>query len=193
MLAASLVGPDGYVLAVEPNPENMRLLEASRRANGFDQVKTALTAVGRQTGLLVLHTSFSNGTTSEPSDSVESTLTGQLVSCFRLDDIVPRYQHIDFIKMDAEGAEYNVILGSQETIARCRPIIVSEFSPSLMPGISGVDGRTYLKAIVDMGYIISVIEEDGSLTSYGNDIDAVIKVQQETSGDHIDILARTMA
>src|SRR6516162_2342073 len=38
MLLASLVGPSGLVVAVEPNPENVKLLEASRRVNGFDQV-----------------------------------------------------------------------------------------------------------------------------------------------------------
>jgi FkbM family methyltransferase len=190
MLAASLVGSDGYVLAVEPNPENMKLLEASRRANGFDQVKTALTAAGKQTGVLVLNPSFSNGTTSEPPDSIEATLTGQLVPSFRLDDIIPRDQQIDFVKMDAEGAEYTVLLGSQETISRCRPVIVSEFSPGLMKGISGVDGRTYLKSIADMGYTFSVIEDDGSLTSYESDLDAVVEVQKQTPGDHIDIVAQ---
>jgi FkbM family methyltransferase len=192
MLAASLVGPEGWVMAVEPNPENMRLLEASRRANGFDQVNTALTAAGRKTGLLVLNTSFSNGTTSDPPDSIESTLTGQLVPCFRLDDIIPSDRAIDFIKMDAEGAEYNVVIGCQETITRCRPVIVSEFSPAMMPGISGVDGRTYLKLIADMGYTISVIEEDGSLLSCGSDIESVIEVQKDTSGDHVDIVALPM-
>ena len=38
LLAAAKVGPDGYVLAVEPNPANTRLLEASRRLNGFAQL-----------------------------------------------------------------------------------------------------------------------------------------------------------
>jgi FkbM family methyltransferase len=191
MLAASLVGADGYVLAVEPNPENMGLLEASRRANGFDQVETALTAAGKRTGLLVLNTSFSNGTTSEPANSVESTLTGQLVPCFRLDDIDPKDQQIDCIQMDAEGAESNVISGCRETIARCRPVIVSEFSPTLMPGISGVDGRTFLRSIADMGYTISVIEQDGSSTSYGDEIDSVVEVsiEAQASSDHLDLLA----
>ena len=38
MLLASLVTPSGLVVAVEPNPENIKLLEASRRVNGFDHV-----------------------------------------------------------------------------------------------------------------------------------------------------------
>ena len=55
MLSASLAGGGGSVLAVEPNPRNARLLEASRRANGFDHVTLAQVAAGARTGLLVLH------------------------------------------------------------------------------------------------------------------------------------------
>ncbi|MBV9812943.1 MAG: FkbM family methyltransferase, partial [Acetobacteraceae bacterium] len=52
MLAASLVGSTGYVIAIEPNPDNAKLLEASRRANGFSHVTVCQTAAGRDTGLL---------------------------------------------------------------------------------------------------------------------------------------------
>ena len=38
LLSAKLVGPTGYVLGVEPNPQNVAFLEASRRRNGFDHV-----------------------------------------------------------------------------------------------------------------------------------------------------------
>ena len=41
-----------------------------------------------------------------------------------------------------------------------------------------------------MGYTFSVIEDDGSLTSYESDLDAVVEVQKQTAGDHIDIVAQ---
>jgi predicted methyltransferase len=63
LLAASIVGTDGYVLAVEPNVQNVRLLEASRRVNSFGQLIVAYAAAGRNTGVLALNTSYSNGTT----------------------------------------------------------------------------------------------------------------------------------
>jgi FkbM family methyltransferase len=189
MLAASLVGAEGYVLAVEPNSENMKLLEASRRANGFEQVETALTAAGRRTGLLVLNTSYSNGTTTSLPDSAQGAIAANVVPCFRVDDIVSADRQIDLIKMDAEGAEYNVLLGSTETIARCRPVIVSEFSPEMMLGVSGVDGRGFLQAIVDLGYLISIVESDGSLTSYATEIEKAIEACDQNPLDHIDIVA----
>src|SRR5947209_7574027 len=56
MLLASLVDQSGLVIAVEPNPENVRLLEASRRANGFAHIAVLEVAAGRHTGLLALNT-----------------------------------------------------------------------------------------------------------------------------------------
>jgi hypothetical protein len=36
---------------------------------------------------------------------------------------------VDYIKMDCEGFEYKVILGAEQTIRRCKPILVVEQKP----------------------------------------------------------------
>jgi tRNA A58 N-methylase Trm61 len=63
MYLAMLVGPSGRVVAVEPNPENVVLIEASRRANGFDQVSILQCAAGSENGLLTLNVMHCNGMT----------------------------------------------------------------------------------------------------------------------------------
>jgi hypothetical protein len=40
-----------------------------------------------------------------------------------------------------------------------------------------------------LGYTISVIEGDGSLTHYATNLDAVVEAQHFTPGDHMDIVA----
>ena len=42
------------------------------------------------------------------------------------------YQKIDYIKIDCEGFEYRVLQGAQQTIRRCRPIVVIEQKPHKM-------------------------------------------------------------
>jgi FkbM family methyltransferase len=44
-----------------------------------------------------------------------------------LDDILPADAAIDLMKIDVEGAEFNVLKGSVNTICRCKPVIIFEF------------------------------------------------------------------
>lgn len=188
MLAASLVGPSGTVLAIEPNADLVKLLEASRRANGFSNVSVAQVAAGRGPGLLVLNPSFGNGMTSEPPDEVSALVRSITVPSFTLDALVPHDRQIGFLKIDVEGAEYNALLGGRPMLERCGPTIVTEFSPDMMPGISGVDGRGYLRFLFDLGYAASVIELDGGLTGCGTDAERVMNAYQTSGVDHIDLL-----
>jgi FkbM family methyltransferase len=189
MLLASLVGASGLVVAVEPNPENIKLLEASRRVNGFDQVLVIQAAAGRQTGILALNVSHSNGMTGDLPDDVDAIFASRPVPCFVLDAILPRDRPFDLIKIDIEGAELNALIGFSQTIDRDRPIIVSEFSPGMLSGISHCSGPEYLGFLIARGYRIGVIKQDGSETSFGDDVDGVMGAYSRSGVDHIDIIA----
>jgi len=188
MLSASLVGPSGSVTAIEPNPISAKLLEASRRANSFDNVIVLQVAAGRELGLLVLHGSYGNVMTSTAPDEALALMNSTTVPSVRVDDVVPRNKKIGFLKIDVEGAEYNALLGASELIKRCHPTIVSEFSPSTMPGISGIDGRGYLRFLLDFGYTIAVIEGAGTLRDCGTEPERVMEAFARSGVDHIDIL-----
>ena len=188
MLSASLVGPSGSVIAIEPNPSSAKLLEASRRANGFDNVVVAQVAAGRELGLLVLHGSYGNVMTSAAPDDAAALLSSTTVPTLKVDDLVGHDTKIDFLKIDVEGAEYNALLGASELIKRCHPTIVSEFSPSTMPGISGIDGRGYLRFLLDFGYTIAVVEESGTIRDCGTEVERVMDAFSRRGADHIDIL-----
>ena len=189
MVLASLVGPSGLVVAVEPNPENIKLLEASRRVNGFDQVVVIQAAAGRRTGLLELNVAYSNGTTTDFPSDLDAIFASRPVPCFALDDLLPKDRHFDLVKMDTEGAEFNVLIGLSRTIERDRPIIVSEFSPGTLPGISHCSGPEYLRFLIARGYRIAVIEKDGCENRFGDNIDGVMGAYSRSRIDHIDIIA----
>ena len=189
MLLASLVGPSGLVVAVEPNPENVKLLEASRRVNGFDQVLVIQAAAGRQTGLLALNVSHSNGMTGELPGKLDGIFASRPVPCFALDELLPKGRHFNLVKIDTEGAEFNVLIGLSGTIDRDHPVIVSEFSPGMLPGISHCTGPEYLRFLIAKGYRIGVIEQDGSENRFGDDVDGVMGAYLRSGIDHIDIIA----
>ena len=49
------------------------------------------------------------------------------VSTQKLDDLLPADKQIDFVKIDVEGGEYDVLLGGLETFKRCQPVLIFEF------------------------------------------------------------------
>ncbi len=189
MLAAHLVGPSGYVLSVEPNPDNVQLIEASRQLNRFDHVHVAQLAAGRRVGLLMLNATYSNGTTSAIGAGLDSVLTARTVACVPLDALVDAGRRIDVIKIDVEGAEYNALLGGERLLTRDRPTIISEFSPGLLTDISGIDGPGYLGWLYGLGYGVAVVQPDGTLEDTGQDSARVMSAYSGRGIDHIDLLA----
>ncbi|GAC1336888.1 MAG: hypothetical protein NVSMB18_00860 [Acetobacteraceae bacterium] len=185
MLAASLVGPTGAVLAVEPNLANVRMLEASRRANGFDQVTIAACALGTRPGILALNTAFSNGMTGPVGSALAEVLAAPIVPCLPLAALLAPDRRVDVIKIDVEGAEYAALAGSRALLARWRPLIASEFSPELLRSNSGVSGVEYLEFFAGLGYATRLI-------GAGDDAPAltpaeVMQAYERNGEDHIDI------
>ena len=186
LLAASMVGRDGYVLAMEPNPDNARLLEASRRANGYSHLTVCQAAAASSAGVLVLHSFDSNGTVTQAAD--DALLTARTVAALTVDSLVPAGQTVDLIKIDVEGAEHTALLGAAATLRRCRPVIISEYSPGLLQGVSGIDGIGYLSFLASMSYRLGVIAPDGRCSA-GQTVAQVHAAYEAAGVDHIDIIA----
>ena len=188
MLAAALVGPKGRVIAVEPNPENARLLEASRRKNRFTHVDIDCLAAAERAGLLALNPSGSNATVAPLGDNFDSLLRSSIVPSINLDALVPTNLHIGFIKIDVERYEFKALKGLEQTLRRCHPIIISEFAPTAMePG----EGRAYLKYLIQLGYSLGVVQANGVIAECSVDVNEVMRIHAASAVDHIDIIART--
>lgn len=168
---ASLVGPTGSVLAVEANPDNCLLLQAAVEENKLTNVTLLPVGLAQDRGwsYFTTHVGTNGGLLNESSRSVVRD-AGTIVPLLRLDEVVGIDQNVDLVKVDVEGAEGLVIAGGVETIARCRPVVVSEFSCDMLRRISGMEPRAYLSLFMDLGYRINVIErsDPGMVTTYGS-------------------------
>jgi FkbM family methyltransferase len=111
LLLAALVGPEGRVFALEPNPRLFDLLGRTIRVNGFDDRVALLPyAASATSGHAELH--VPRGFSGDGSLVVRrgADLTACRVEQRRLDDVIDA--PVDFLKIDAEGADYDVLDGA---------------------------------------------------------------------------------
>lgn len=66
------------------------------------------------------------------------------------------FPKVSFIKIDAQGSDYNVILGAKETIQRCRPIIAYEVE-TCTDSFNRHRANEYEKLLNQFGYNVSPI------------------------------------
>lgn len=156
LLAASLVGPTGRVVALEPNSENCRLLLSSLRLGGLTNVEVLPVAAGEATGWAYYSTHVgSNGGLIDDGDLLARP--GVVVPTFRLDDLVE--MPVGLLKMDVEGAEGRVVHGATRIIERDRPIVTTELKDEMLRRVSGMSVGDYLGYFEGLGYAPAVLEK----------------------------------
>ncbi len=116
-IAAKAVGPNGHVHAVEPTPDTVQLLNRNVAINGAGNVTVHEVAAASESGeraFNLTEVSDSNNLYSgHPNADTRETVT---VKAVRLDDLVEG--RADLIKVDAEGAEPEVLAGMEDLLSR---------------------------------------------------------------------------
>ncbi len=124
--AAKEVGNNGLVIAIEPFIETACQLSHNIRANGYSNVRIRTFCIGRDTQHARLHLNKGkpNSFSLLPAGDEESIS----VLSVSLDDLCrwENLERLDYLKIDAEGAEAAVLEGAQEAIRRFRPIVQVE-------------------------------------------------------------------
>ncbi len=125
--------PGSRVLAFEPLPPAMARLRAAL-GDTHSNVECIAAALGDEAGEITLAMPVLDGVAQEQWAStakdyaahVSARVTVQrfAVPVQRLDDHA--IDNLTGLKVDAEGAEYEILRGARETLLRCRPVITME-------------------------------------------------------------------
>jgi FkbM family methyltransferase len=167
--AAYLAGSTGHVRCIEPNPEMAHTLESDLSRNGITHARVIQMAAGHATarGLLSVPR-FDN-------------LSGSLAGLVRAGDIEARYyvnvepadRHLQdispaLIKISAEGFELHALRGLKQTVARCYPVIITDYSHARLASCGSSAGEL-TSLMADMGYLGFKIElsEASELATWG--------------------------
>ena len=177
-LAARAVGPNGRVLAVEPDPDSFGYLEQTIAANAVGNVEAFPVAASDAPAILPLYISTDNrgdnrlyaSDGERPQVEVKARPLDTLLRDNKIDTV-------DLIKIDVQGYEPKVIAGLRETITASPNLtLLTEFWPQ---GIdeAGEDANEFLQTLRELGLTLHELQPDGSLAELTDDTDLIARHQ----------------
>jgi len=166
LLASKRVGSRGRVIAFEPSRRERRALLLHLILNRCANVKVERLAVGSENteaSFFVVKGSQTGCNSLRPPD-VRSGTSRTRVRVTRIDDWLEKqkYEQIDFVKLDVEGAELEALKGASKLLERRpRPVILAEVQDvRTIPW--GYRAKDILAHLRDKGYRWFRLSTDGT-------------------------------
>ena len=170
--AAGLVGRRGRVLAIEPHPENARLLRwniASHAKGIATPIEAAASAAPGQLELFINDENAGDHRVFSPEaarvaapDLAASTggFTGEArrirVPAVTIDELVEQFGGpVDIVFTDTQGHDHEVLAGARNTLQEFRPLVMMEFVPAWIAA-QDADPVAELRRLGDLGYLVGV-------------------------------------
>ena len=177
-LATRAVGPNGRVLAVEPDPDSFGYLEQTIAANAVGNVQAFPVAASDAPATLPLYISTDNRGDNRLYASGEDRPQVE-VTARPLDALLRenKIDKVDLIKIDVQGYEPKVIAGLRETITASPNLtLLTEFWPQ---GIdeAGENANDFLQTLRGLGLTLHELQPDGSLAELTDDTDLIARHQ----------------
>ena len=194
ILAASIVGDKGRVIAVEPNPDNIQLLLASIVRNGCKNVRVLPFAASDRESVFELVVGGSNGNIVDPGNPNQHSVYTQSIV---LDEYLSKYESIDAVKIDVEGHEPKVLRGFKTLLRKCLPAMVTEFHPKALRELGQNDPEEYLTELFGLYNSVCIILREGGLKKCRNPKDVmqywaeINNIHRMNGAMHLDLIARS--
>lgn len=121
VLASQLVGPKGTVIAIEPQSRLQNVIQINLAANDCFNVRVIKCVVSDNTGIMTLSLAPSQNTgSSSLFPQVKYPLSSEIVRSLCLSDLLDKLglDRCDLMKVDIEGAEYDVFMPAAEVLRK---------------------------------------------------------------------------
>jgi len=148
-----IVGKDGLVVALEPDPENFKLLSMNIRLNELSNV-IALPAAAYEndgTHLLYIKGVGEHSLHKAHVIKIHGKSNGEIkVSTITLDTLIKKLnlKRVDWAKIDVEGAELSVLKGASNALEIVRKLIVEVWNETANEVLSILQQRRYKTTVL---------------------------------------------
>jgi FkbM family methyltransferase len=125
IFAAKRVGRTGKVISFEPQSETFRRMIKNIQLNNLINIITVNKAVGDVDGFITI-LQDEDSAKSFVSKSVEKEKNPDTIEVINFDSFIKKQQiyNIDYLKIDVEGFEYNVLIGMKNFLKNTPPKII---------------------------------------------------------------------
>jgi FkbM family methyltransferase len=160
LLAARAVGPQGSVIAFEPERENFRHLSRNLAENGYTNVTCVNGAVSDRSGRQALFISSDN-TGDHRIYTGDEKRAKYSVDVVSLDDFfADRSKSVNVIKMDVQGAEPKVLEGMKALLrANDDVVLFTELGPRALQD-ANTSARELVDSLEEAGFELYRIDEE---------------------------------
>jgi FkbM family methyltransferase len=158
LVAHSLVGASGTLIAVEPQPYNCEKFLTNCRLNGISNAVLYVAAAGAEAGFVEL-------LAQAPTDTSRLTLAGRsvndgserfVVPTLRLDSLIERcgLKRVDLLKIDVEGFELPVLRGLGDRLE-----IVGTIAFEVLPDTASSAVQEIAELLSDAGFRLRTLDD----------------------------------
>jgi FkbM family methyltransferase len=128
LCAAKLVGPAGMVFAFEADPDNAKRIEENVRRNKLDSIRTVCRAAWHSDGHVRFQRASERSSRNQGGVSTIPSVSGDAieVEAVALDTFAEKHRLPTVIKVDVEGAEAEVLRGSERIFVQAKPVLICE-------------------------------------------------------------------
>ena len=139
---------EGAVYAFEPHPPTFACLGKTIAANGLANAHAVNLALGREEGELPFFVDSDSSASHVVSPQAGGRTGSIIVPISTVDAFAATIDGpVTFMKIDAEGAEPDVLAGAAETLARDRPSVFIEFNLFTLMALSNINPRRMLEEL----------------------------------------------
>ena len=158
LLEAKAVGSSGKIHAIEPEPTNVDMLRRNLEVNGVTNVvHVHQLAIGAEDCVSTMYLSDASSRHTFASSSQKRNAGTLQVRMTTLDSFLAEQgeagESIDFVRMDVEGYEGNILRGMKDTLESSDAMkMFIEFHPRMIDSIPGYSFQSTLELLDSFGF-----------------------------------------